>query len=390
MERTARLLAWPLAIVSGSLTAAGLMILVLTLDRPAVALWGFRGFEAILAIETIMIGALVMSRRPENVIGLVFGIAGLLASIQLLTSQYLAAGAGGALPLVEWVSVVYAPIWVPGVAVMVGYVPLLFPDGHLLSPRWRLAGVLVTIGMVGLIVLALVGPDPLGGGSTVPFPYPPLADAASLALWSNLAYLTFSLGIVAGFTSLWVRWRHSVGVEREQLKWFAWAGGIVVLVLPTTFLPFKLLQVLFILAVALVPLSVGIAVLRYRLYEIDTVISRTLVYGGLTAILAGLFAGLQRILQGIFVSVTGNESDAAWAITALVLAAAFSPIKSALERFVAGRFKDPTARSTPVPAPASADPTASPTIAPDDLEALVRRVVREELATATTRTTEVG
>jgi hypothetical protein len=188
--------------------------------------------------------------------------------------------------------------------------------------------------------------------------------------------------IVAAIGSVWLRWRRAAGVEREQLKWLAWAGGLVVITIPLSVLPFVAAQAAFILAIALVPLAIGIAILRYRLYDIDTVIARTLVYGLLTAVLAGLFAGLQRLLQGVFVSVTGNESDAAWAITALVLAASFSPLKASLERIVSRRLGDERRQATPTGAPSEAPRTTGPDDPDEALEDAIRRIVREELAAA--------
>jgi uncharacterized membrane protein len=234
------------------------------------------------------------------------------------------------------------------------------------------------------MILPLLSPNVGGGGSTVPFPYAPIADAQALAVPWSLSYAAIGIGVIAAFGSLWLRWRRSTGVEREQLKWLAWAGGLVVVMIPITFLPFKVVQVIFILVLALVPLAIGIAVLRYRLYEIDAVISRTLVYGALTAILAGLFAGVQRLLQGVFVAATGNESDAALVITTLVLATAFAPLKAWLERLVAHRFKEPPAGPALALVPVLGEPADGPTpaIAPDELESMLRRVVRDELATA--------
>lgn len=393
MERVVRFLAWPVAIVSGALVAAGLILLGLTFDRPPVALWGFRGFESIFAIETAVIGGLLMSRRPENVIGILFGLLGLTNGIQLLTSQYLVASDSGGLPLSDWVSWIYAFIWVPTIAILVGFVPLLFPDGHLVSPRWRWVALILAVGTVSGVGLSMIVRNAGGGGSTIPFPYtPPFSAEQMSGLW-NFCYAMMGIGVIAAVASLWVRWRHALGVEREQLKWIAWAGGLVAIVIPFTFLPYKLVQVLFIVAVATVPAAVGIAILRYRLYEIDAVISRTLVYGALTAILAGLFAGVQRLLQGVFVAATGNESDAALVITTLILATAFAPLKAALERLVARRLKDPvpmsgratdavTSLATSSAGDAANDGAAVAGISPDDLEALLRRVVHEEVAAA--------
>ena len=388
MERVVKRLAWPIAIVSGALTAAGLVLLGLTFDRPSPELWGFRGFPAIFAIETAILGGLIMSRRPGNVIGALLAWVGLTSSVQLFLSQYLVAGTDWALAGVAWAAWINAFIWIPTVAVLLGFVPLFFPDGHLLSARWRPVVWLIAVGMVGLIGTTALSPNVGNTGSTFAYPFgSPLDPATASVVWSASWLISVS-GVVLYMASLWLRWRRSSGVEREQLKWLAWAGGLVVVTIPFANLPFKLTQAIFILTVATVPLAVGIAVLRYRLYEIDAVISRTLVYGALTAILAGLFAGLQRLLQGAFVTVTGNESDAAWAISALILAGSFAPLKGALERVVARRFKDPKAGEAgagggPAVVTASAAWTAAGGgEAGEDLEAMLRRVVREELAVA--------
>jgi hypothetical protein len=164
---------------------------------------------------------------------------------------------------------------------------------------------------------------------------------------------------------------------REQLKWLALSVALVAATMGLSIVPNPIAVAAFIVAIGTVPIAIGVAVLRYRLYEIDAVISRTLVFGLLTALLTGLFAGLQKLFQAIFVGVTGNESDAALVITTLVLAAGFAPMKSGLEHLVARRFAGnltPAAAAVPVSEKASAEPSAA------ELETLLRRVVREELA----------
>jgi hypothetical protein len=382
MERAGVRLAWPLAIISVTLTAVGLLLLGLTVDRPAPTLWGFRGFTAILGIETAALGGLLMSRRPGNVIGWLFAFVGVTNGIQLVASEYMVAAGGGALPGIEWANWVRAYIWIPTIVVMVGLVPLVFPDGRLLSPRWRIVvWAMIISGVVAMTALA-AQPNPGTGGSDVPYPFTAPFDQRFIDLVWTIAYPTVAICIVAAIGSVWLRWRRAAGVEREQLKWLAWAGGLVVITIPLSVLPFVAAQAAFILAIALVPLAIGIAILRYRLYDIDTVIARTLVYGLLTAVLAGLFAGLQRLLQGVFVSVTGNESDAAWAITALVLAASFSPLKASLERIVSRRLGDERRQATPTGAPSEAPRTTGPDDPDEALEDAIRRIVREELAAA--------
>jgi len=147
---------------------------------------------------------------------------------------------------------------------------------------------------------------------------------------------------VAGLAvaSLAVRYIRSSSEARHQLKWFLYAGVLVAVVLPISLVAADTWSaILALLTLGLVPVAVVIAVLRYRLYEIDTLINRTLVYVPLVGIVAGIYAGSVALLQRLFVAVTGNTSDAAAVISALALAAVFTPIRNAIQSSVDRRFK---------------------------------------------------
>lgn len=367
-------LATILAVASIALTAAGLLLLVLTPDFPPRGGWGFRGFPAIFVLGSTSVGWLIMVRRPENRIGLVLAFVGLLNASQLFLTEYTTVATRTGLPAANLAGWVNAFIWVPTLALMAGAIPLLFPDGRLPSPRWRPAAWLLLASVVTLIGLIAVYPDALG---TPRFVQPMITLPVAADTLNALAFVALAglgLSVLAAGVSITLRWRRAVGVVREQLKWLALSVAFVVVTMGLSVVPNPLAVAVFIVAIGTVPIAVGIAVLRYRLYEIDAVISRTLVFGLLTALLTGLFAGLQRLMQAIFVGVTGNESDAAIVITTLVLAAGFAPMKSALEKLVSRRFgaaskaKDPTAE------------TVAGSVTGPELELLLRRVVREELA----------
>jgi len=228
-----------------------------------------------------------------------------------------------------------------------------------------------------LILIITLYPDALDTPRFVQRPFAMPIPDATMNTAAYVALAGLGVGIVGAGLSLTLRWRRATGVVREQLKWLALSVAFVVATMWLAIVPNPLAVALFIVAIGTVPLAVGVAVLRYHLYDIDTVISRTLVFGLLTAVLTGLFAGLQRLFQAIFVGVTGNESDAAIVITTLVLAAGFAPMKSALERFVSRRF----ASSASGPSSSSSAVAGGPELGPD-LEAALRRVVREEMRTA--------
>jgi len=367
-------------ILAGSaiaVTLAGLLLLVLTVNTPPRGGWGFRGFPAIFVLGSTSIGWLIMVRRPDNRIGLVLALIGLLNALQLFLTEYAAQATRTGLPGATLAGLVNASIWVPTLALMAGGVPLLFPDGSLASPRWRPVGWLMALSAAALILIITLYPDALDTPRFVLRPFAMPIPDATMNTAAYVALAGLGVGIVGAGLSLILRWRRATGVVREQLKWLALSVAFVVATMWLAIVPNPLAVALFIVAIGTVPLAVGVAVLRYHLYDIDTVISRTLVFGLLTAVLTGLFAGLQRLFQAIFVGVTGNESDAAIVITTLVLAAGFAPMKSALERFVSRRF----ASSASGPSSSSSAVAGGPELGPD-LEAALRRVVREEMRTA--------
>jgi hypothetical protein len=379
-----------LAAGTALLVAAGLILLALTLDQPPQGGWGFRGFPTIFAIGSGVVGWLIMVRQPSNRIGLVLAFVGLLNGAQLFLTEYASAGLHQSLPASNVAAWVNAFIWVPTLTLMAGATTLLFPDGRLPSPRWRLAGWMLAIGAILVTAIIAVYPNALNTPRLVQRVIKVPIDDSTL---NNLAYVgigILGIGIVLSAGSLLLRWRRSKGVVREQLKWLAASAVLVAITMWLSVLPSPVANAIFIFAIGTVPISVGIAVLRHRLYDIDTVISRTLVYGALTAILTGAFAALQRLLQAVFVGATGNESDAAIVITTLVLATSFAPLKREIEKFVERRFKDTSASRAGV----SANPDAAArsgssngssgtmTAWPADIEVILRRVVREEIRDA--------
>ena len=304
----------------------------------------------------VVIGALIVGRHPRHPIGWMFSVTALSFAaaafaqsyaIVALTAQHRALPAG---ELMAWLG-----FWIsmPGTAVIALFLPLLFPDGHLPSRRWRpvawAAGVLAVIAVLDTMFK--------------PASYPGFAlvrNPVGIYTWDGLFELldistdvVFALLIVLTALALFERMRRAGPEERLQIRWFVFAGCIVILgfladalhgIVPGMEVASIALTVA---AVTALPIAVGIAILRYRLYEIDVIINRTLVYGLLTAVLAGLYAATLSVFERVFVAVTGEESDVAVIMTLFVLTTVFTPIKNSLQTTVDARLKPekaPTAR----------------------------------------------
>jgi hypothetical protein len=218
-----------------------------------------------------------------------------------------------------WLGWTYAPI----VTILTIFLPLYFPTGRLLSPRWRP----VLWPGIGFLAFAVAGnalwpgpQPPLPGLAPVPNPVVYLAQARPLfELFIGLAGLCSLAGIAGAIAALVVRFRRSRGIERQQLKWFTYAAALA----PLPALAYELAPSIFgllrTLIFPLVPISVGVAILRYRLYEIDRILNRTLVYGLLTAVLGLCYAAGSLV----FVLVAGPGADPpSWLVAAATLAAA--------------------------------------------------------------------
>ena len=244
------------------------------------------------------VGALVASRQPANAVGWIFCIGAVALSLSGLAESYavytLFADPGGLLgggKTMAWLSVW---VWVPGGVSLIALFPLLFPDGKLLTPRWRAVVGLALAAMVTLSVGIALTPGEFDDFPHVENPYGVAGAAGDVfSAMQGLGWLLLILSLIASATSVVLRFRRSRGVERLQLKWVAAASVVLV----ASFLLWEVWEGMAPLGIFAMVLAAGIAILRYRLYDIDVVINRTLVYGALTATLAVTYLGSVLLLQ---------------------------------------------------------------------------------------------
>jgi hypothetical protein len=344
--RTAAWLAWSLWAVTVTLTALSLVFLVLNLRYPNAPIPNFWLGNALVVID-VTVGAIVASRRPENPVGWLLCLSGVAVSTSTFTSLYaiyaLLARAGS-LPAGEasaWIAAWILPIII---GLQISYL-LLFPTGRLPGRRWRwlawLTGAFVVVGVVlsafssGAYFGAL-GPlrNPLGIEGFTNF-YRAVLYSLAPVLYVAIAFAVF------------MRFRRAMGVERQQLKWFAYAVAIfaigttlnvitVAIEAPTWFE--WAANAIFTAAGTTIPISIGIGILRYRLYDIDILINRTLVYGSLTVTLVALYFGGIVVLQRVFVLLTGQQSTLAVVASTLLIAAVFTPLRRRIQGFIDRRF----------------------------------------------------
>jgi hypothetical protein len=234
--------------------------------------------------------------------------------------------------------------WLPVFALILVFTPLLFPTGRLLSARWRPVAVAAAAAIAAIILLHAPSPtfrlqnedctvrNPIGLAG-VPHPE---RGALGAVLFGVLAFCA-----VAAVVSVVLRFRRSRGVERQQLKWFTYAAVLPILLnaVPGSLLPAGVVkEVVFGLPIALIPVAAGIAILRYRLYDIDRLINRTLVYGSLTVLLGAVYSGAVLVLGQLFGEVGGNPPSWAVAGATLAVAALFQPARRHIQAAVDRRF----------------------------------------------------
>jgi hypothetical protein len=301
-----------------------------------VVLWVAFGAYAV-------VGAVLVSKRPTNLIGWIMAVVALMVAIFPVGGTYatyvmVTRGQPDALAVVgAWAGSWY---WYVLIALAVIYLPLLFPDGRLPSRRWLPVAVVPGIGTLSIVVLgALVDTLFVEGAGKIdnPIGIEGLAFAEDLPVFGLLNGLLI-VGLVGAVASVVVRFRRSRGAERQQMKWFVYAAALILLAPVVDRLPDVVNGVWLALVLIATSTAIGIAVLRYRLYDIDVVINRTLVYGSLTAMLVALYFVGVVLLQRVFVILTGEESTVAVVASTLTIAALFNPLRHRLQRFVDRRF----------------------------------------------------
>jgi hypothetical protein len=343
MSRTA-LVVTIVTVLGIAASATGLALLAASWEGPAPDSWGFRGFTILFATAYGGVGAILASRRPENRVGWILLAAGTCSAVQLLVEEYAIFGVVGQtvpLPGAVFAGWVESWIWLVGVVLIVVITLLLFPNGKFVSPRWRivawLAAADLAVGVAGLAFAA----GPLNNAPFAQNPFPLLGEPARYLFYASFAGVV--LLATSAAASLVVRYRRSAGAGRQQLKWLALEAvlisiAIVIVGLAQAFAPtFKPVQVLFIVVLALMPVAIGVAILRYRLYDIDVLINRALVYAATTAAIALTFFGGIVVLQGALRPLTGGN-EVAVAASTLVCFALFQPIRRRMQSTVDRRF----------------------------------------------------
>ena len=295
------------------------------------------GFPIAWALSLSIIGALVVSRQPRNALGWIFTLVGGLLTFNFAGSVYAALaltrghGSWPADLALAWLTSGW--LWIPISALLIIFVPLLFPTGRALTPRWRFPGWFAVAFMVLAGISNAFMPGPL---SSIPRINNPLGFAGQATLLNNLGNLSGLLVLVAvagAVGSLVVRFKRARGHERQQLKWFLYGGVLFVVpfVLHGFGLPQQIQNLLFALFLPTLPISVGIAMLRYRLYDIDLVINKSLVFGTLAVFITAIYVG---IVVGIGTLVGGaSRPNLALSIVATaIVAVAFQPVRERVQR----------------------------------------------------------
>jgi len=337
-------IAWALVALYVVLVAIGLRLLADIEPLGVLDLWLY---FALLWFSVI--GALIVGRYPRHPVGWLFIGMPLSFALGLVTEGYALfsiIGEPEPLPLTElfvWVS-----FWItmPGTAAIAIFLPLLFPDGHLPSRRWRFVAWGGVALLISAVVVQMFAPDAY-------MQFPNVKNPLGIAAWRDLFGLYDTASDVALFIFLLVavaamatRVRHATTEERLQIRWFAFAGGLLVIAFIADFVRNlfpafgALAPLVSAIAVTAIPTAVGIAILRYRLYEINIIVNRTVVYVTLTAVLAGVYTAAVALFQRIIVATTGQSSDVAIVLTLFVLATVFTPIKNTLQS-TADRYVKP-------------------------------------------------
>jgi hypothetical protein len=354
-RRTAAWLAWSLYgfIACLSIIWSGVGLLSHDSSRSALYLAGEALISLVAPVVFAIVAALIVSRQPRNTIGWVLMVpVGLYVVGGPIASYTERLAPSSAEPTVPILLIVWFNNWNWLLLILpLLFIPLLFPNGRPPTPRWRWVGV-AAIAWAALFVLIAALPQQINAAATPNLMFDnPIGVLGKDTVERMVGVWIVGLVAlaVACAVALFVRYRRANGTEREQIKWLLYASAVFLVVYVggfvsglggTASLGGYIWGVFFGLSVITLPAAIGIAILRYRLYDIDLVINRTLVYGLLTAILALVYLGGVATTQAIFRTLTGQEHQPQLVvvISTLVIAALFNPLRRRIQSFIDRRF----------------------------------------------------
>lgn len=303
----------------------------------------------LLVVFFVGLGTLLALRQSANPIGWLLtagGLTWLLTGYAESLAREGLTGAGQASSLTRLVAVLNENSWGLGMSCSVGLPLLLFPAGRLRSPRWRWAVLAMAIGSAVMLVAALLTAEPILSRVTDPAipvtsPWALGSASAVLSTAGSVGGLAVMLGVLAAVTGVALRFRSATGIERLQLRWVRAGALLAVLGMLSVAigsgllgLPSGVTDVLVTIGIGCVPLSLTVAVLRYRLYELDRVVSRTVTYAAVTGLLVGTYVGLVTAVSRL----TPSSSSLAVAASTLTVAALFQPLRRRVQSRVDRRF----------------------------------------------------
>jgi hypothetical protein len=340
--RAATWMAWSLMALSVALLVGGFALSLAASstvsDRP---FGGETGDSSVVAnlltlLPFSVVGAIIASRHPRNTIGWLFCSVGVTIGLNSFAGDYaefwLASGFGmsGLGETAAWFS---SWLWIVLALLPTSLLLLLFPDGRLPSPRWRPVARGAALGIAGSVVGYALRAGPLEDFPQIANPYG--VDSPIVGMVGVAGSIVAAGSLVASAVSLIVRLRSVGSEQRQQIKWLPYGGAVVVcgVCVGGLTILWSVPVSIVIMSVSLLglPVFTGIAILRHRLYDIDIIINRTLVYGSLTATLVALYFGGIVLLQRLFVLLTGQQST-------LLIAALFTPLRRRIQSFIDRSF----------------------------------------------------
>ena len=345
----ARLTIWSLAALTAALSLAGLVasIMAVVATGKSLGLYTHQLTLPLIAIVFAILGPLVLTRHPRHLVGWIMAITALFSGIVVLNvglraygEEVLGPARAGWLPLMQWLDLW---VWIPTNVLPFAFLILLFPDGRLPSPRWRPVGWAAGVGMVATMLGSALNPVARMDAEDQlrPNPFGIQGAGPAMDVLLNAGGLLLLIAFVGSIVALVLRFRRSSGIDRQQLKWLAYAtvllvvsivlSAVVYAAVPQDNLGAQANILLTSLALLGIPLAASVAILRYRLYDIDLIIYRTVLYGLLTASVIVLYVALVMLMGLLFQTQTG------WAgalVATGIVAVLFQPLRERLQKAV--------------------------------------------------------